>query len=46
LDFKIEVLRELNRVLKSKPHEHMEATLLDCLVLHLIIVDEEKAQAI
>jgi len=46
LEFKVEVLRELNKVLKSKPHMHMEPTLLDCLVLHLIIVDEQKAQAI
>ena len=46
LDFKIEMLRELNKVVKTKPHLHMEANLLDCLVLHLIIVDEEKAQAI
>jgi|TARA_B110001450_G_C17643396_1_gene490166 hypothetical protein len=46
LDFKIELLRELNKVVKTKSHLHMEANLLDCLVLHLIIVDEEKAQAI
>jgi hypothetical protein len=46
LDFKIEMLRELNKVVKTKSHLHMEANLLDCLVLHLIIVDEEKAQAI
>jgi hypothetical protein len=40
LDFKVDVLRELNKVIKTRPHEHMEANLLDCLVLHLIIVDE------
>lgn len=46
LDFKVTILKELNKVIKSKPHEHMEPTLLDCLVLHLIIVDEQKAAAI
>jgi hypothetical protein len=46
LDFKVDVLRELNKVLKQKPHTHMEPNLLDCLVLHLIIVDENKAKAI
>ena len=46
LDFKIEILRELNKVIKTKNHQHMDPTLLDCLVLHLIVVDEEKAQAI
>lgn len=46
LDFKVDILRELNKVIKSKSHEFMEHNLLDCLVLHLIIVDEEKAKAI
>ena len=46
LDFKVDILKELNKVIKSKSHEHMEPNLLDCLVLHLIIVDEEKAKAI
>lgn len=46
LGFKVEVLKELNKVIKSKPHEHMDKNLLDCLVLHMIIVDEEKAKAI
>lgn len=46
LDFKIEILRELNKVIKTKQHDHMEPNLLDCLVLHMIVVDEEKAQAI
>jgi hypothetical protein len=46
LDFKVEILKELNNVIKSKSHEHMEANLLDCLVLHLIVVDEERAKAI
>ena len=46
LDFKVDILKELNKVIKSCPHEHMEPNLLDCLMLHLIIVDEKKAQAI
>ena len=46
LDFKVEILRELKKVIKTKPHKYMEPNLLDCLVLHLIIVDEEKAKAI
>lgn len=46
LDFKVDILKELNKVIKTKPHDHMEPNLLDCLVLHLIIVDEQKAQAI
>ena len=46
LDFKVDILKELNLVVKSKPHDHMDPKLLDCLVLHLIVVDEEKAKAI
>ena len=46
LDFKVDVLKELQKVLASKSHEHMQSNLLDCLVLHLIIVDEDKAKAI
>jgi len=46
LDFKVEILKELNNVVKTKSHEHMEPHLLDCLVLHTIVVDEEKAKAI
>ena len=33
-------------MVKSKSHDHMDPKLLDCLVLHLIVVDEEKAKAI
>ena len=33
-------------MVKTKPHDHMDPKLLDCLVLHLIVVDEEKAKAI
>ena len=46
LDFKVDVLKELQKVLANKSHEHMQANLLDCLVLHLIVVDENKAKAI
>ena len=46
LDFKVDILKELNKVVKNKPHDHMDPKLLDCLVLHLIVVDEEKANAI
>ena len=46
LDFKIDVLKELNVVLRDKSHVHMQENLLECLVLHLIVVDEERAQAI
>ena len=46
MNFKVDVLKELNKVIKTKSHEHMEPNLLDCLVLHLIIVNEEKAKAI
>lgn len=46
LDFKVDVLKQLNKVIKTRPHHLMDPNLLDCLVLHLIIVDEEKAKAI
>ena len=46
LDFKVDILKELNKVLQTKPHEHMQPNLLDCLVLHMIIVDEDKAKAV
>ena len=46
LDFKVDILKELNDVVKTKPHKMMDPKLLDCLVLHLIVVDEDKARAI
>ena len=46
LDFKVEILKELNKIIKTKSHEHMEPNLLDCLVLHSIVVDEAQAKAI
>lgn len=46
LDFKLDILKALQVVLKSKPHEHMDPSLLNCLVLHEILVDEGKAKAV
>ena len=46
LDFKLEVLKHLNKTIKSREHSQMDPSLLDCLVTHKIIVDEEKAKII
>ena len=46
LEFKHTILKEIAKVLKTKPHEHMDPHLLDCLVLHEIMVDEDKAKAV
>jgi activator of 2-hydroxyglutaryl-CoA dehydratase len=46
LDFKVEILKELGKTIKSKEHALMDPTLLDCLVSHRIIVDEAKAKII
>lgn len=46
LDFKCDILKELNEVIKTRSHDKMDPKLLDCLVLHLIVVDEDKARAI
>ena len=46
LEFKVEVLKQLQNVLKNRPHNHMDPTLLNCLVLHEILVDEGKAKAV
>jgi hypothetical protein len=46
LDFKVEILRELNKTIKSSEHSLMDPQLLDCLVTHKIIVDEAKAKII
>ena len=46
LEFKLEILKQIQTVLKSKPHQHMDPTLLNCLVLHEILVDEGKAKAV
>ena len=46
LDFKVEILKELGKTIKSRDHSQMSSNLLDCLVTHKIIVDEEKAKMI
>jgi hypothetical protein len=46
LDFKLDILKEIHKVLRTKEHEHMSPSLLDSLVMHDIIVDETKARAI
>ncbi len=47
LDFKVEILKELSKTLKVLPsHDKIDPNLLDCLVSHRIIVDEEKAKVI
>ena len=46
LDFKIDILKEIGKVIKQKPHEYMDPHLLDCLVLHEIMIDEAKAKAV
>lgn len=46
LAFKVEILKQLQQTLKNKPHAHMDPTLLNCLTLHEILVDEGKAKAI
>ena len=46
LDFKLLILKEVSKILKTKPHEHMDPSILDCLVLHEIMVDEDRAKAV
>jgi len=46
LSFKLDVLKELHKALTKVKHEFVEPYLLDCLVLHEIMVDEQKAKAI
>jgi hypothetical protein len=46
VDLKVEILKELSKTVKSKEHSLMDPNLLDCLVTHKIIVDEEKAKMI
>jgi hypothetical protein len=46
LGFKLEILKELHKVVKDKQHHHMEPWVLDCLVLHDIMVDEAKARIV
>jgi hypothetical protein len=46
LDFKLEILKEILKVTKTKPHKYFDPNLLDCLVLNEIMVDEGKAKAV
>lgn len=46
LELKLDVLKEVHKSIKAKDHELFEAGLLDCLVLHEIMVDEGKARAV
>lgn len=47
LDFKLEILKELAKVLKQlSSHNKVDPNLLDCLVTHKIIIDEAKAKVI
>jgi hypothetical protein len=46
LPFKLDILKEIHKVLKTKDHSLISASLLDSLVLHDIMVDETKARAI
>lgn len=46
LEFKLDILKEIHKSLKSKNHDLFDHSLLDCLVLHEIMVDEGKARAI
>jgi len=46
LEFKFDILKEVHQAIKSKAHELFEPNLLDCLVLHDIMVDEGKARAV
>jgi nucleolar complex protein 3 len=46
LEFKLDILKELHKSIKAKAHNLFDPTLLDCLVLHEIMVDEGKARAV
>ena len=46
LEFKLDALKELHKVIKQKPHHLFQANLLDSLSLHEIMVDESKARTI
>ena len=46
ITFKLDLLKELHKAVKSRPHIKMESWLLDCLILHDIMVDETKAKVI
>ena len=40
------MIKSIHRALKSKSHDLFDANLLECLVLHEIMVDESKARAV
>lgn len=46
LELKLDTLKELHKAIKSKPHSLFDASLLDSLVLHDIMVDEGKARLV
>lgn len=46
LEFKLDTLKEMHKVIKQKPHNLFDQSLLDSLSLHEIMVDESKAKAI
>ena len=46
LEFKLEIIKELHKVIKSKAHIYFDPSLLDSVVLHEIMVDEGKAKAV
>ena len=46
LDFKLEILKEIQKLTKTKNHCYFDPSLLDCVILHEIMVDEGKAKAV
>lgn len=46
LEFKLDMLKELHKAIKSKAHDLFDGSILDCLVLHDVMVDESKAKVI
>lgn len=46
LEFKLDILKEVHKAIKAKSHDLFDPNLLDCLVLHDIMVDEGKARAV
>ncbi len=46
IEFKLDVIKELTKVIKQRPHSKMETNILDCLLYHEIIVDETKAKIV
>jgi len=46
LEFKLSVIKEIHKNIKQQAHSRFDPSLLDCLVLHEIMVDEGKAKAV